>query len=247
MSGDESASAPEVVLGAGEQTMLLLGALHELASAQIGFVLVGGLAVMARLGSVHRATTDLDALSGREDFALVCSQRVDGAVLDGDALYLRDVKVDTIVVEGDVGYDEIAHNVDEPIDRLFTAGHRFALDDAATMRVVSGDEAVETRVAAPRALLVTKLHAYLSPRRNPAKQGSDALDVVRLGELVASQHDRLVPGLVPDLVCEVAAWAFEQVLADQPKLTRRLRSIGSAAAPSELFELLLDDARSRAP
>lgn len=59
MSGDRD--VPVVVLAQTDQTRQLLGALDELTSAEIGFVLVGGLGVMARLGTVHRATSDLDA------------------------------------------------------------------------------------------------------------------------------------------------------------------------------------------
>lgn len=221
----------------------LVDALSAVADADVGFVLVGGLAVMARLAAVHRATSDLDALSGDDLFVVTCESRIPQASLVDHKLVVGEVKVDAIIVDGEVSYPSIAEAVDAPIDRLFTAGHRFALDDAGPVDIVVGDHRTRVRVATARALLVTKLHAYLSPRRDQAKGGSDALDLVRLGEVLARADgpSRLEASQLPALVTEVAGWALREVAADPGRLRRRLRSVDAPPSSPMLIDLLLDD------
>jgi predicted nucleotidyltransferase len=238
-----SGEVPSVALGEGPVLAALVDAVDALATAEVDFVLVGGLAVMARLATVHRATSDLDALSGDDQFVLVCESTIPGATRVADKLVIDDITVDAIIVDGDVSFGAIEAAVDAPLDRLFTAGHRFALDDARPIDLIGSGRRTRVLVADARALLVTKLHAYLSPRRDPAKGGSDALDLVRLGELVVRQPTgrRLTSGEVPALVAQVARWGLEAVASDPARLRRRLRSVGAPDPAPALLGLLLDD------
>jgi hypothetical protein len=238
-----SGDALEVALGDGAPVAALVDALGSLADANVEFVLVGGLAVMARLATVHRATSDLDALSGDDDFVVVCAATIPNATLVNNRLIVDDVKVDAIIVDHDATFRAIGDAVDAPLDRLFAAGHRYALDDAHPIELVLTEKRARVLVATARALLVTKLHAYLSPRRDPAKGGSDALDLVRLGEAVvrAEPGERLAVGEVPALVAGVARWGLGEVASDLARLRRRLRSIGAPDPSPALFDLLLED------
>lgn len=238
-----SGEVPIVSLGHGAPMAALVDALGDLAEADVDFVLVGGLAVMARLATVHRATSDLDALSSNDDFVVICASTIPTASLVDDRLVVADIKVDAIIVDDHATFPAIDDAVDAPLDRLFAAGHRYALDDAQPMTLVLDNQRATVRVATPRALLVTKLHAYLSPRRDPAKGGSDALDLVRLGETVVrlDPDERLAEPEVPRLVAQVARWGFDEVAADPGTLRRRLRSIGAPDPSPVLLDLLLED------
>jgi predicted nucleotidyltransferase len=233
---------PSELVGLGAATEPLVRALDALSGSGLEFVLVGGLAVMTRLQTAHRATQDLDALNGDDEFKVICARRGVGE-LAGDTLTVEGVKIDSISVDDTATWDSIAE-LDDPLQRLFVAGHLFAHHDVGVVRVVAGASQAEIAVASVRALLVTKLHAYLSPRRRPEKQASDALDVVRLAELVARQRDApLRRGAVPDVVAAAAATALDEVAADRAKLIRRLRVIGAASPVGALFDVLLEDLR----
>ena len=162
-------------------------------------------------------------------------------IADGH-LVLSGVRVDSIYVDPNARYQEIAE-VDELLGRLFNMAHRFALEDATEVVIAAGSCRVQVRVATARALFVAKLHAFLSPRRTEAKRGSDAMDVVRLGAVLAAAEgsDRLTSSTVPAPVAAVARWALGEAVADPTKLARRLRSVGAPPAPAGLFELILDD------
>ena len=81
-----------------------------------GFALIGGLAVIARLGQAHRATNDIDAVSD-DQVGLLEVLVADGLERRGDSVLLdADLKLDVIdVSEGDDEY-------------LPFATHRFAFD-----------------------------------------------------------------------------------------------------------------------
>jgi hypothetical protein len=158
--------------GPGGSASRLVGALHTLTEEvpPSEFALIGGLAVMTRLGRVHRVTDDLDA----------AAQSVDGGpsrlsvLVGGESGPARHpiggVKVDCI----DVGATPAAELdpgslPEDQFDRAFILAHRWALDSAtpASLTVVSGDRiplaTVTCRVATPAALVGMKLQS--APRR----------------------------------------------------------------------------------
>lgn len=237
-------SGESVELASGATTIRLVGALARLAELATPFVLVGGVAVVARLTHVHRATTDLDALtSGRElEDAVVALP--EGA-MDGVKLMIGEVVVDHIPIDVDVTWEDIAA-LDEPIDRLFTAAHLWALRTAEPLRISAGGASATVPVAVVPALLATKLHAYCSPRRDATKRGSDALDVYRLAQLLV-RTSRSGFATAPDVVADAVRWAVqERWLRDPATLVRRLRELPSnvsqvpEADVVTLAELLLE-------
>jgi predicted nucleotidyltransferase len=223
----------------------LVAAMAELTAARPApFVLVGGLAVAARLEVFHRATQDLDAVVAQERarFHDLTVEAVTSARVRGGHLVVADVPVDVIDVDVTTAYDDIAR-LDDPRDRLFTAGHLFAYRDASALELVCADARAVVRIATPRALLVSKLHAYLSPRRGPGKAPSDALDVLELGRLLV-RHDRTdFDDDVPDVVRRSARWGVAEVAANPSELVRRLGLAGTKVPAAEVEALLslLDD------
>ncbi len=149
------------------------------------FALIGGLAVMTRLTTVHRATDDIDAVSEQlgedpSDIAIVIGEQGRGAVrrlVDG-------VKVDHIDV-GSMPADRSPTSdlPEDEWDRAFLLAHRWGLD-SATPVLISAVEGriVSATVACPAAssasLVAMKLQS--APRRPPArveKAANDYLDL----------------------------------------------------------------------
>jgi hypothetical protein len=161
-----------------------LAALTESASSA-EFAVIGGLAVLARLGGAHRVTDDLDTVAtqhGDEPTiveAVVAAQGIGG--------FLKGTKVDCIAV-GDVPAAELLaeHLPDVEEDRIFVLAHRWALDTADELTLVAEADGtivarVRCRFAVPASLVAMKLQS--APRRRGAradKAGGDYIDLFRL-------------------------------------------------------------------
>lgn len=149
-------------------------------------VIVGGLAVLARLSSPYRATVDLDIvdrLTGEVSHLEVLRAAGDAESVEPAAVLLPtpygQVKVDVL----EVRQIELDEPSDDPGDRLHASAHAWANDTATdvTIEVVrSSGERIEvmTPVAEPGPLIAMKLQAVMN--RSVAKQGTDLLDIVRL-------------------------------------------------------------------
>ena len=149
-------------------------------------VIVGGLAVLSRLSSPYRATTDLDVVDRlrSEQPHLEVLRAADGAEpVEPAGVVLPTsfgpVKVDIL----EVRQAELDRPSDDPGDRLHAAAHAWAHDTATdlTIRVACSDGRmveVTTPVAEPGPLIAMKLQSVMN--RPAAKQGTDLLDIVRL-------------------------------------------------------------------
>lgn len=214
-----------VVLAGSPSAARLVAALGELAVVQPRFVLVGGLAVMARLSEAHRATQDLDTLVTGVGFTKAVAMLPSGRSEQG-TLSVGDVKVDTIEIALETTWQQIAE-LEMPIDRLFTGAHLWAMTTAAPLLIRAGDASARVGVARAQALLATKLHAYSSLRRNPDKRPNDALDVLRLGRMLVQTADSFPD--VPAVVSDAVHWALAAWREQPGVVIRRLRALGSNA------------------
>lgn len=188
MSGDLAAERPVRLVG--PVMLRLVAAIPEIQALLEGPVIIGGLAVIARLGAAHRATQDLDALrhraagepSGIELLTAAGAGSVDavGAVLTTER---GPVRVD--VLDAEAHAHERAFTDDT--DRLEATAHRWALDTASPMTLeavsVDGSGARETAVATVLVartgpLVAMKLKA--SEDRGAEKLATDLLDIIRL-------------------------------------------------------------------
>lgn len=144
--------------------------------------LVGGIAVAARLGTMERATADIDAVVDAPDDPPSVQLLLDAGaaaphpspnsvVVDGIKVDL----IDTYAVPNDAFQG--AHG----LDSLFAAAHRYAFDTATPLRlaVPDGPEVV-ARVATPSALVAMKLHAACSRKDLEMKVPGDLFDLYRL-------------------------------------------------------------------
>jgi hypothetical protein len=181
-------SEPSVVL-AGDAVAQMVRAAERANNVRgLRLAIIGGIAVTCRLGHVHRATGDVDAVvdevvgfaAGSGAQVLVEAGVAQPAPGDGGHRVLVDGTkfeiIDTQALPADVS--EIP-----PLDRLFVLGHRWALESAEPLRVVVAASVVDAvlPVAVPAALVATKLHAFCE-RQQDEKRASDAYDIYRLLE-----------------------------------------------------------------
>jgi hypothetical protein len=183
VSGTE---AIPIVLG-GEPMRGLVAAAARLEAARLGrFAIIGGVAVNARLaGGQHRATADLDAVVDDETApdALEVLANLEDSEWDPTAqhrIYVGGTKIEIIgtqvIRDGDL--DDL-----QDLEVLFVAGHRWALESATPLTLISSDS--ENRATVPVAevgpLLAMKLHA-IQDRRGTRfeKRSGDAWDIYRL-------------------------------------------------------------------
>lgn len=149
-------------------------------------VVIGGLAVLARLANPYRATTDLDVVDRMQRGTphLELLRRSPGAEpIEPSAVLLPTrhgpVKVDVLAVR----QAELDHPSDDAGDRLHAVAHAWAHESATDVTIEVGLPdgsvfAVNTPVAEPGPLIAMKLQAVMN--RGSAKQGTDLLDIVRL-------------------------------------------------------------------
>lgn len=160
----------------------------RLAGVGLGpFALIGGLAVMCRLATVHRATHDVDTVT--EATVPTAVEVITSSIGTADPssanrVLVDGVKVDVIETES-FSYEDL-DGVDLA-DRLFVVSHRWALDTATETEIVAGAANASIRVATAPALVAMKSGAVLGGRpREPRKRASDLYDLYRL----ARQYDR---------------------------------------------------------
>ncbi len=183
-------SGERIVLAgaAGGNAARLVQATARLGEARLGpHALIGGLAVMCRLASVHRATQDVDTVV--ETTAPTAVEVITSSIGSPDPsnagrVIVDGVKIDVIDTQS-FRYEDL--DGVEAGDRLFVVSHRFALDTATETAIVAGEVTASIRVATPAALVAMKSGALLGGRtREPRKRASDLYDLYRL----ALEYDR---------------------------------------------------------
>jgi hypothetical protein len=225
----------------GGAAIRLVTALATL-SAQVNpgsFALIGGVAVMTRLQSVHRVTDDIDGVSEQRaddpsDIAVVLGETGQMSVrrlIDG-------VKVDHIDV-GDrpAAQIPVADLPDDEWARAFVLAHRWGLDAATPVTItVLGAGAVVATVtclaASAASLVVMKLQS--APRRPTARFQKAANDYLDLQRLLSNA--RLVPAIAQDLVTnaphDLGKWAIDRIRLEFTEraddTARAIRKGGSA-------------------
>jgi hypothetical protein len=174
---------PPVVVLAGRSMTRLVSAVPVVAE-QTGreVVLVGGLAVMCRLATPYRATTDLDTVDRRaadeeSQLELLVSAGATPSGPSGALVHtpFGDVQVDVLQVT-DADVDDLP---DDPTDRLHVLAHAWAAS-TATALILAADELppLTVAVAEPGPVIAMKLQSIMN--RGEAKEGTDLLDIVRL-------------------------------------------------------------------
>jgi hypothetical protein len=181
--GSDTVSGDLAVVLAGRAMTQIVSAI-PLVAEQTGraVVLIGGLAVMCRLTTPYRVTTDLDTVdrrSGNEvsqlQLLVAAGATPDGPVGAVVSTPWGEVKVDVL----EVSDTDIADPPADPNDRLHVQSHAWAAATATTL-VLEADEIppVPVRVAEPGPIIAMKPQSVMN--RPKAKEGTDLLDIVRI-------------------------------------------------------------------
>jgi hypothetical protein len=211
-------------------------------------VVVGGLAVLARLSTPYRATVDLDVVDRMRSGAphLEILRAADQAEsVDPAAVVLPTpfgpVKIDVL----EVRQAELDQPSDDPGDRLFASAHAWAHDSASdvTLEVETGNGArvqVATPVAEPGPLIAMKLQAIMN--RSVAKQGTDLLDIVSLAldpatrPVAVAQIGAAPASMAADIAQHVDLW----LKRSQPQSLRWIRASGGTDVIADDLELVAE-------
>jgi hypothetical protein len=178
------------------------------------WVLIGGIAVFIRLGSVTRPTADADTVARSQAQLLDRLVAVDPTVLvaNGDV---------TIPVAGGSVEVDVMDLADEPLPpdperRAFAIARRVALESAVRERVAvtSSDETVVAEALLPIATIpaLVALKTVAMVRRphshHPEKVGSDIHDLVRLVDAAGA---RTIGADIAAADPELAAWIADHI------------------------------------
>lgn len=160
--------------------------------------LIGGLAVMCRVGSPHRATIDLDAVarvdpSMHEDLVRLAITSSSG----GQYRFAGDMDLDVIDVAPMSSEELITHltGPDGLTDlELNVVGHTWAHDTATELDIVAVDDESGQRLTAALGRLVASpagivaMKATTVPLRASSKPEKRASDLYDLGRLLVAGH-----------------------------------------------------------
>lgn len=247
MSGSTTDTPGEVADLVGPVMVRLVGAIPQIQQLLAQPVVVGGLAVMIRLGTAHRATQDLDALrrrdeggaTGLEILSTAGATEMDevGGLI---ATSRGNVRVDVL----ESGPHELDRTFTDATDRLEATAHIWALETATPVliRAISIDRSVEATtsdttaaialVARPGPLVAMKMKASVD--RFAAKEATDLLDVVRL------VTDPATAGLVVSEFAAVDTQLRADVASHVQKQFRR-NSLRSRRLINDLHSPQVDD------
>jgi hypothetical protein len=172
---------------------------------------IGGLAVLCRIGTAYRATSDLDTANLR---ATGEPSQLDvllhgGASQAGPAGVWIPTAAGTVQVDViEVTDSEISDLPDDETDRLAVLSHAWAIESATPVRIHASSSAsiadadVLVPVAQPGPLIAMKLQSVMN--RSVAKERTDLLDIVRLaldrrsGPAARAQLNEAGPQLAAD-------------------------------------------------
>ncbi|MFC8044918.1 nucleotidyl transferase AbiEii/AbiGii toxin family protein [Nocardia sp. NPDC057353] len=214
---------------------------------------IGGLAVICRVASPHRATSDLDTVHrrcGDEPSQLEVLVASTGRASGPAGVLIPtpegEVQVDVLEVS-DADFDPLP---EDPTGRLHVLSHSWAAETASPLRLrARGSAAVTVAVAEPGSLIAMKLQSAFD--RGARKEATDLLDIVRLstdracGATARSQLAAAAQVLRRDATQHLDLF-FEQRVARTARLIREIPE-GRDAALDDLVlvhELLSEALRS---
>ena len=260
MSG--SAGTPHVLL-IGDETRRLVEAIRVVAdiSGQTPTV-VGGVAVLCRVHSAHRATSDLDTLSYQAHRSTGDRDTLDRSAAHTPSLLellraapgaetVEPAAANVVTPSGVVRVDVIdvidapdSSEIEDPTDRLHEMAHAWAFRTATDLRIdaVGSDRqsavSAVARVAEPGPLVAMKLQAVLL--RSTAKEGTDLMDIVTILLDPASRDVALeqLAGCDPVIAGDVALHAHRWFVEQVDRTLRLIRGAGGLETGRDEIELV---------
>lgn len=219
MTDDAVTQIPVVDL-TGKPMLAIVQAIPEL-EARTGrkAVVIGGLAVLCRLGTAYRATGDLDTASRRAagdppqlDVLLESGESRAGPA--GVWIPTPSGKVQVDIIE--ITEAELSQLPEDETDRLAVLSHAWAIETATPLRIRAAaplpeaNTEVLARIAQPGALIAMKLQSIMN--RPADKERTDLLDIIRLtldrdaGPSALAQLRNAAPQLAADARLHARRW-----------------------------------------
>jgi hypothetical protein len=191
-------------------------------------VLIGGLAVICRLDSPYRATTDVDTVNRRRgvepsqlDLLIRSGARKDGPVGALVKTPAGMVRVDVL----EVSDSDLNPLPEDPSDRLHVLAHEWAEASATPMLLNADDlEPVKVRIAEPGPLVAMKLQSL--PNRPSDKEATDLLDISKLmldrstAARARSQLAGATPQIREDALRHVELWFLRNAATSASRMRR---------------------------
>jgi predicted nucleotidyltransferase len=192
------------------------------------FVIVGGVAVAARLGQAHRATTDVDTVIDEvaHPDAIETLLALPDAQPDPTGSHRVLIGGTKVEIIGVGAVEDNALDGLTELQTLFVSAHTWALSTATPVTLASGAGPTVRATgpfATPAALFAMKLHAIQDrrPTSRPEKRSSDALDLYRLLlQLDADGSLRADLASAPSPLRYAVRAATQRVLIDDAARTR---------------------------
>jgi hypothetical protein len=215
----------------------LVSALNALAAPDMpAIAVIGGMAVNIRLSTAdtaHRATLDIDVVADQDTPTAVEILSRGHEVARANTVVVGGIEVDVIETHS-VSADDLSDLDDE--SALFIVAHRWALETAQPLRIVSlGADglAAVVPVATPAGLVAAKSHAAGYPRaaRRSTKHGGDLYDIFRLIEVFdrrSGLRTQLAeaPGRLGQLIASVVQ---TEILTNPTRAMRQMTYASSTA------------------
>lgn len=207
----------------GPQLDAFIGALARL--VDVNPVIVGGLAVMSRLGTSHRVTLDVDSTFDRpHDPPTTTLLVASGIALPDDAIQRVIVDGTKVDVIDTFAIDE-SELPDDQKDRLFVCAHRYAWETGEPVHFIGDTAEATPRVATLDALIGMKSHAlrFATKGRRATKRSSDLYDLLLMSRNPAGRVLADAPWGLAGQVHE----ALAEDLANLDELAATLRRSGA--------------------
>jgi len=194
--------------------------------------LIGGLAVMCRVGMPHRTTVDLDTVArDAERFHESLVRLAVSAPGGGQYSFAGKMDLDVIEIAG-TDAAELARTLEstgEPLTdlELNVIGHTWAHDEATPVDIIAVDELTGRQLAAAAGRLVASLTGLvvmksmtvrLRASARPEKRASDLYDLSRLltvGSLESAALDPLPVVLRSAVVDRLSGWFLDDAGRDR--------------------------------
>lgn len=238
--------------GEGHMAALVRATATVATHAGVPVAVIGGLAVMCRLATAHRATADVDFVTEDPDEVSIVGSPVqnllaanvvdDHPIPQPGHIYVEGTKVE--IIETAPLSAEAALEIESDSDRLFVLSHRWALETATpcTLTVTDSDAEATVPVATTAALVAMKLHAFRT-RTDARKMASDAWDLYRLLKLHGpSQEFATLFSMAPDGLCDLVRDAVTHAFqVDVLRTRQRVQADGDPAWGDVMTEETLQD------
>jgi len=214
--------------------------------------LIGGLAVMCRVGMPHRTTVDLDTVArDAERFHESLVRLAVSAPGGGQYSFAGKMDLDVIEIAG-TDAAELARTLEstgEPLTdlELNVIGHTWAHDEATPVDIIAVDELTGRQLAAAAGRLVASLTGLvvmksmtvrLRASARPEKRASDLYDLSRLltvGSLESAALDPLPVVLRSAVVDRLSGWFLDDAGRD-----RTYREVRRFDDPAVDFDVVAD-------